>query len=89
MLNIKTADVLAHGLKKALEVHKGHELYRKAILPCNEEPCRSCRYYSSCLGGCFARAYMMFHDMPKPDPLCIRVYNYMRKVGLKSHHENA
>ena len=34
------------------------------------EPCRSCRYFRHCVGGCRSKAHQYWHDNNGPDPFC-------------------
>lgn len=58
------------GLKEAWRESCTHPLVLKIARPRLREPCASCRFSEACLGGCFARAYVLRGDLDEPDPLC-------------------
>ncbi len=70
ILNIKVADVIKEGVLSAWRYLTTGELGRIIHEPRIKEPCRSCPQLSKCLGGCYARAYVVFKDLESPDPLC-------------------
>ncbi|HET6613958.1 MAG TPA: radical SAM protein [Kofleriaceae bacterium] len=45
------------------------------------EPCRSCRYFSLCRGGCKAVSAHLAGDPRAPDPECPRVIDFARAKG--------
>ena len=73
VLNIRVADVVKEGILSAWKRLTTGELGRIIHEPKIGEPCRSCPQLSKCLGGCYARAHIIFKNLEAPDPLCPRV----------------
>lgn len=70
VMDVEVADV-REGIDIAWKKLQDHPLMEKIReLP---EECRGCPISSSCLGGCYARAYNYWRKLPSPDPLCPRI----------------
>lgn len=67
-------DVVKDGLRKSLEKLENNPWYKKIWETPSE--CKNCIFSNICRGGCYARAYMKYHKIPAPDPLCpLAIYN--------------
>jgi len=73
VMNYEVAHVLLHGVREAWRRHQEDPLVKEAMSPVLEEPCASCEAWEVCRGGCYARAWLAFNDVKRPDPLCPRV----------------
>ncbi len=72
ILNIELSRWTPGNLENCIEDFKSSRMYIEArSVP---EECRSCRFVNSCMGGCFARAYIKYGSFLKKDPLCPLVY---------------
>jgi len=69
VLDFKLANV-KKGFRRALEEYYADELVQLVSQPELREPCISCRLRESCMGGCYARAYILKGDLKAPDPYC-------------------
>ena len=78
VLDITLNNIKSKSLEKVWDEYKNHELVKKISNPKLDEQCLLCPARFKCLGGCYARAYSMYGDFNKPDPLCPVVNN--RKV---------
>ncbi len=70
VLNIRVADVVKEGILSAWRRLTTGELGRIIHEPRVREPCRTCPQLKECLGGCYARAHIVFRNLEAPDPLC-------------------
>lgn len=73
VLNVRVADVIKEGVIEAWKRLTTGELGRLIYEPVVKDVCRGCPQLRSCLGGCYARAYIVYGDLKSPDPLCPRV----------------
>jgi len=55
----------------------------KLVEEVEDDICLKCRNYRFCRGGCFARAYMEYGDLRRPDPLCPVVFYSKRNYYIK------
>lgn len=75
VLNIEVAKIDS-GLKNAYLEMINNTLYNKAVYPKLKSPCTSCALSSKCIGGCYARAYIINGQLDSPDPLCPKVAGF-------------
>ncbi len=73
VLDIKITSVAGRKLEEAVKEYEEHPLVRKVSQPVRQEPCSSCPLRNRCMGGCYARAWLIEGSLEKPDPLCPRV----------------
>ncbi|RLF12768.1 MAG: hypothetical protein DRJ62_01725 [Thermoprotei archaeon] len=69
-IDVKVSDV-SIGIPKAWEEYLNNRLVKELSTPIGlKEACSKCPYAQECLGGCHARAKIVYGDLKMPDPLC-------------------
>ncbi len=72
VLGVGGGNAATQGFRKAYLNLLAHPLYREAVADTRPvEHCISCRLWSRCLGGCYARSLRLKGTPHGPDPLCI------------------
>ncbi len=70
VMNYEIAHVVRDGLKGAWIKLRKHPLFREVTGDRVPASCTRCLLSGYCRGGCFARAWLNFGDVGRPDPLC-------------------
>lgn len=68
-LDIKITSIDA-GIPRAWEEYLNNDIVKSLSSLSFKTACRACRYLEKCLGGCHARAKVVYGDLKMPDPLC-------------------
>ncbi|MCL7393933.1 MAG: radical SAM protein [Thaumarchaeota archaeon] len=71
ILDIRLSNV-KRGFRQAIGEYFQSKEVNEAMNPRLREPCKSCSIRESCMGGCYARSYIMFKSFDGPDPYCPR-----------------
>jgi radical SAM protein with 4Fe4S-binding SPASM domain len=71
ILDIKLSNVRS-GFRKAVGKYFQSREANDVMNPRLREPCKSCNIRESCMGGCYARSYLIFRSFDGPDPYCPR-----------------
>ncbi len=77
ILDMKLSNV-RKGFRNAIGEYFKRREVKEAVNPRLKEPCRSCKIAETCMGGCYARSYLMFGNFDGPDPYCPRVKDGLR-----------
>jgi radical SAM protein with 4Fe4S-binding SPASM domain len=77
ILDIRLSNV-GKGFRKAVGEYFQSSEVNEVMNPKLREPCKSCSIKESCMGGCYARSYIMFKNFDGPDPYCPRANAYQR-----------
>ncbi|RLI26897.1 MAG: radical SAM protein [Candidatus Hecatellales archaeon] len=80
VLDLVLSNVRVKGMRDAWLEAASHPLSREISEPKLGEPCLSCRLKPTCMGGCYARAYLAEGSLSRPDPLCPMV-SRVKNVG--------
>jgi radical SAM protein with 4Fe4S-binding SPASM domain len=73
VLNIEVSDVRVWGVGGAWKRYIDNPIVQSVRSPKPVPPCDDCGLWEDCMGGCYARAYMLFGKLNMPDPLCPKV----------------
>ncbi|MCF3653701.1 MAG: radical SAM protein [Aigarchaeota archaeon] len=60
------------GFRQAIGEYFQSREMNEVMNPRLREPCKSCSIRESCMGGCYARSYLIFKSFNGPDPYCPR-----------------
>ncbi len=69
------ADIVEDGVRGAWMKLKNSSLSKAVMKPVRERPCATCIFRPSCMGGCYARAFLKWGKVEMPDPLCPIVFS--------------
>jgi radical SAM protein with 4Fe4S-binding SPASM domain len=74
ILDFKITSVRDKSVIEAFEEYRKHQLVRVVNTPPKlPGVCLKCPILQGCRGGCYARAYILKHDLNAGDPLCPRI----------------
>jgi len=74
ILDFKITNVRDKSVIEAFEEYRKHQLVRVVNTPPKlPGVCLKCPILQGCRGGCYARAYILKHDLNAGDPLCPRI----------------
>jgi len=74
ILDFKITSVRDKSVIEAFEEYRKHQLVRVVNTPPKlPGACLKCPILQGCRGGCYARAYILKHDLNAGDPLCPRI----------------
>lgn len=73
VLNIEVSNVNDFSVKDAWMELLNNPIVKSVRNPKPIHPCDKCRFWSNCMGGCYARAYVLTGNFGNPDPLCPKV----------------
>jgi radical SAM protein with 4Fe4S-binding SPASM domain len=72
ILDIRLGNVKG-GFRQAVKEYLQSREMNEVMNPRLREPCKSCNVRESCMGGCYARSYLIFKNFDGPDPYCPRI----------------
>jgi len=73
VLNIGISNVNDFSVKEAWMRFLGNPMVKIVRNPKPGNPCDKCDFWGNCMGGCYARAYILTGSIENPDPLCPKV----------------
>lgn len=73
VLNIEIGNVNNFSVKEAWINLLNNHIVKSIRNPKPMQPCDKCKFWSNCMGGCYARAYILTGNIENPDPLCPKV----------------
>ncbi|MCS7368721.1 MAG: radical SAM protein [archaeon GBS-70-058] len=82
VLNIEVSNVRVWGVRGAWKRFIENLMVQSVKNPKPIPPCDDCELWADCLGGCYARAYILFGKLNMPDPLCPKVSDMYLKSKI-------
>ncbi len=79
IIDVKLGNAFREGLKSVIDRYVTSEIAKEITSPSKlPQPCATCRYAKTCMGGCYARAYLEYGNFNGGDPLCPIVASFRR-----------
>lgn len=83
VLDLKLSNV-KKGFRAAFREYLEAKEVREVMIPRLREPCSSCELKGICMGGCYARSYLVYGVFDGPDPYCPKTQ--LAHETLTEHH---
>ncbi len=75
VLDMPLSEIRTKSLSDALKDLEQNRVYK--LLKERYKICSGCSVADFCIGGCYARSYIMEKDMNKPDPYCPKILSFL------------